>query len=141
MFGFIMQRYNMKFHLIYYASRMLNPNQGNYTTMGKELLAIVYAFHKFQSYLVLSKLQSTQIMQYLDTYFQKMMPNHILLGGFFFDKNLTQKFQITRAKKIWWQTTYPALNVLKEREMIAEKMRMHSLRASLPGLRNICSGI
>ncbi|KAI3818531.1 hypothetical protein L1987_12341 [Smallanthus sonchifolius] len=43
------------FHPIYYASKTLNEAQENYTTTKKELLAVVFAFDKFRSYLVLSK--------------------------------------------------------------------------------------
>ncbi|KAD7477731.1 hypothetical protein E3N88_00867 [Mikania micrantha] len=40
---------------IYYASKTLNDAEENYTTTEKELLAVVFAFDKFWSYLVLSK--------------------------------------------------------------------------------------
>ncbi|XP_022041043.1 uncharacterized protein LOC110943612 [Helianthus annuus] len=49
------QRRDKHFHLIYYASKTLNDAQEHYTTTEKELLAVVFAFDKFRSYLVLSK--------------------------------------------------------------------------------------
>ncbi|XP_035842090.1 uncharacterized protein LOC118488821 [Helianthus annuus] len=49
------QRVDKHFHPIYYASKTLNDAQENYTTTEKELLAVVVAFDKFRSYLVLSK--------------------------------------------------------------------------------------
>ena len=49
------QRKDRKLHVIYYASRLLNDNQLNYATTEKELLAVVFAFDKFRSYLVGSK--------------------------------------------------------------------------------------
>ncbi|XP_045831120.1 uncharacterized protein LOC123922450 [Trifolium pratense] len=49
------QRHAKFFHAIYYASKVLNENQINYTTTEKELLAIVFALEKFRSYLIGSK--------------------------------------------------------------------------------------
>ena len=43
------------FHTIYYASRTLNDAQLNYATTEKELLVVVYAFDKFQPYLMGNK--------------------------------------------------------------------------------------
>ncbi|XP_015940261.1 uncharacterized protein LOC107465802 [Arachis duranensis] len=49
------QRKGNLVHVIYYASKVLNDTQKNYTTTEKELLAIVFAFDKFRSYLIGSK--------------------------------------------------------------------------------------
>lgn len=49
------QRKDKKLHVIYYASRTLDDAQIKYATTEKELLAVVYAFEKFRSYLVGSK--------------------------------------------------------------------------------------
>ena len=46
------QRKDGKPCVIYYASKMLNEAQRNYTTTEKELLAIVFALDKFCTYLV-----------------------------------------------------------------------------------------
>ncbi|GJR70044.1 reverse transcriptase domain-containing protein [Tanacetum coccineum] len=43
------------FQPIHYASKTMTDAQAHYTTMEKELLAVVYAFEKFRPYLVLSK--------------------------------------------------------------------------------------
>ncbi|GJU87511.1 reverse transcriptase domain-containing protein [Tanacetum coccineum] len=50
------QRIDKRFHLIYYASKPMNDAQEHYTTTKKELLAVVYAFDKFRSYLIMSKM-------------------------------------------------------------------------------------
>ena len=49
------QRKDKHFQPIYYASKTLAGTQENYTTTEKELLAVVFAFDKFRSYLILSK--------------------------------------------------------------------------------------
>ncbi|GJY86408.1 reverse transcriptase domain-containing protein [Tanacetum coccineum] len=49
------QRKNKHFQPIHYASKTMIEAQAHYTTTKKELLAVVYAFEKFRSYLVLSK--------------------------------------------------------------------------------------
>jgi hypothetical protein len=49
------QRKEGKVHAIYYASKTLNDAQVNYATTEKELLVIVFAFEKFRSYIVNSK--------------------------------------------------------------------------------------
>ncbi|GJT60985.1 reverse transcriptase domain-containing protein [Tanacetum coccineum] len=49
------KRKNKYFQPIHYASKTLSDAQTHYTTTKKELLAVVYAFEKLWSYLVLSK--------------------------------------------------------------------------------------
>ncbi|GJT93218.1 reverse transcriptase domain-containing protein [Tanacetum coccineum] len=49
------QRKNKHFQPIHYASKTMSEAQAHYTTTEKELLAVVYAFEKFRSYLILSK--------------------------------------------------------------------------------------
>ncbi|GJW77464.1 reverse transcriptase domain-containing protein [Tanacetum coccineum] len=49
------QKDGKNFHPIYFASKTLNAAQQNYTITKKELMAVVFAFDKFRSYLVLSK--------------------------------------------------------------------------------------
>ncbi|GJX03667.1 reverse transcriptase domain-containing protein [Tanacetum coccineum] len=52
---FLGQRKNKHFQPIHYASKTMTEAQAHYTTTEKELLAVVYAFEKFRSYLVLSQ--------------------------------------------------------------------------------------
>nr|GEY88188.1 reverse transcriptase domain-containing protein [Tanacetum cinerariifolium] len=49
------QRIEKHFRPIHYASKMMNQAEANYTTTEKEILAVVYAFEKFRSYLIMNK--------------------------------------------------------------------------------------
>ncbi|CAA7033498.1 unnamed protein product [Microthlaspi erraticum] len=49
------QKVDKKMNVIYYASRTLDDAQTRYATTEKELLAVVFAFDKFRSYIVGSK--------------------------------------------------------------------------------------
>nr|GEU36370.1 reverse transcriptase domain-containing protein [Tanacetum cinerariifolium] len=49
------QRQDKHFRPIYYASKTMTEAESNYTTTEKEILAVVYAFKKFQSYLIMNK--------------------------------------------------------------------------------------
>nr|GFC05596.1 reverse transcriptase domain-containing protein [Tanacetum cinerariifolium] len=49
------QRIEKHFRPIYYASKTMNQAEANYTTTEKEMLAVVYAFKKFRSYLIMNK--------------------------------------------------------------------------------------
>nr|GFA60629.1 reverse transcriptase domain-containing protein [Tanacetum cinerariifolium] len=49
------QRIEKHFWPIHYASKTMNQAEINYTTTVKEMLAVVYAFEKFRSYLIMNK--------------------------------------------------------------------------------------
>nr|GFB04798.1 DNA-directed DNA polymerase [Tanacetum cinerariifolium] len=49
------QRIKKNFWPIHYASKMMNQAEANYTTTEKEMFAVVYAFEKFCSYLIMNK--------------------------------------------------------------------------------------
>nr|GEX06060.1 reverse transcriptase domain-containing protein [Tanacetum cinerariifolium] len=49
------KRVEKHFRPIHYASKTMNQPETNYTTTEKEMLAVVYAFEKFRSYLIMNK--------------------------------------------------------------------------------------
>nr|GEY31148.1 reverse transcriptase domain-containing protein [Tanacetum cinerariifolium] len=49
------QRQEKHFRPIHYASKTMTEAESNYTTTKKEMLAVVYAFEKFHSYLIMNK--------------------------------------------------------------------------------------
>nr|GEZ21506.1 reverse transcriptase domain-containing protein [Tanacetum cinerariifolium]GEZ97040.1 reverse transcriptase domain-containing protein [Tanacetum cinerariifolium] len=49
------QRIEKHFRPIHYASKTMTEAKANYTSTEKEILAVVYAFEKFRSYLIMNK--------------------------------------------------------------------------------------
>nr|GEW72428.1 reverse transcriptase domain-containing protein [Tanacetum cinerariifolium] len=53
--AFLGQRQDKHFRPIHYASKTMTEAESNYTTIEKEMLAVVYAFEKSRSYLIMNK--------------------------------------------------------------------------------------
>nr|GFA49128.1 reverse transcriptase domain-containing protein [Tanacetum cinerariifolium] len=51
----MLKRIEKHFRTIHYAGKTINQAETNYTTTEKEMLAVVYAFEKFRSYLIMNK--------------------------------------------------------------------------------------
>nr|GEV92084.1 reverse transcriptase domain-containing protein [Tanacetum cinerariifolium] len=82
------QRHEKHFRPIHYASKMMNDAETNYTTTEKEMLAVVYAFEKFRSYLIMNKSIVHTDHSALKYLFSKKDAKARLLGGFCCSKNL-----------------------------------------------------
>nr|GFB87403.1 reverse transcriptase domain-containing protein [Tanacetum cinerariifolium] len=50
------QRIEKHFRMIHYTSKTMTEAESNYTTTEKQMLAVVYAFEKFRSYLIMNKI-------------------------------------------------------------------------------------
>nr|GEV35029.1 DNA-directed DNA polymerase [Tanacetum cinerariifolium] len=75
------QCHEKHFKPIHYASKMINDVESNYTTTEKEMLAVVYAFEKFRSYLIMNK--------------SIVHTNHFALKYLFAKKD-------AKARLLWW---------------------------------------
>lgn len=49
------QRHNKILHLVYFASKALNPAQKNYIVIEQEFLVVVFDFERFRTYLLGTK--------------------------------------------------------------------------------------
>ncbi|GJZ24763.1 reverse transcriptase domain-containing protein [Tanacetum coccineum] len=83
------QKDGKNFHPIYFASKTLNPAQQKYTVTEKELMAVVFAFDKFRSYLILSKTIIHTDHSALKHLIKNKMLNHVLFFTYYSYKNLT----------------------------------------------------
>nr|GEV49272.1 reverse transcriptase domain-containing protein [Tanacetum cinerariifolium] len=86
------QRHEKYFKPIHYASKTMNDAETNYTTTEKEMLAVVYAFEKFRSYLIMNKIIVHTDHSALKYLFAKRMPRQDCSGGFYYSKNLISRF-------------------------------------------------
>nr|GEU47185.1 reverse transcriptase domain-containing protein [Tanacetum cinerariifolium] len=93
------QHQEKHFRPIQYASKMMTEAELNYTTTEKEMLAVVYAFEKFQSYLIMNKrivYTDHSALKYLfakKDYKARLLRWFLLLQEFTF-KEINEKFPL-----------------------------------------------
>ncbi|GKA43233.1 reverse transcriptase domain-containing protein [Tanacetum coccineum] len=83
------QRHEKHFRPIHYASKTISEAESHYTTMEKEMLAVVYTFKKFRSYLILNKSIVYTTLKYL---FAKKDSKARLLRGFSPSRSSNSKY-------------------------------------------------
>nr|GFB10626.1 reverse transcriptase domain-containing protein [Tanacetum cinerariifolium] len=71
--------------------KMMNQAETNYTTTEKEMLAVVYAFEKFRSYLIMNKSIVYADHSALKYLFAKKMRRHVCFAGSYYFRSLTSK--------------------------------------------------
>ncbi|GKB37224.1 reverse transcriptase domain-containing protein [Tanacetum coccineum] len=135
------QKDGKNFHPIYFASKTLKQTQQKYTITEKELMAVVFAFGKFRSYLILSKpiihtdhsalkhlfkkqeaklyfirwilLQQEFDIEIQDKKVQKMLLPITYLGLTITRQVMTVKSMITFPEKLLWKSTPKTNRVLR----------------------------
>nr|GEX36026.1 reverse transcriptase domain-containing protein [Tanacetum cinerariifolium] len=94
------QRKTKHFQPIHYASKTMTEAQIHNTTMQKEMLAVVYAFEKFQPYLVLSKsivYTDHSDLKYLLNHFSRLENPH---KDVFENKDINENFPLETLGKL-----------------------------------------
>nr|GEV12577.1 reverse transcriptase domain-containing protein [Tanacetum cinerariifolium] len=85
------QRQDKHFRPTHNASKTMNEAESNYTTTENEMLAVVYAFEKFRSYLIMNKSIVYMDHSPLNIYLPKKIPRRDCFDGFYSSKNLPLK--------------------------------------------------
>ncbi|GJT89181.1 reverse transcriptase domain-containing protein [Tanacetum coccineum] len=117
------QKDGKNFHPIYFASKTLNSAQQKYTVTEKELMAVVFTFDKFRSYLILSKSIVHPDHSALSTYSKNQEANHAIIR---MDLTSIRKLNIEikdrkGSRKFRGPITYPDLKMMKQ-AMIVKSM-------------------
>jgi len=111
------QRKDKKSYVIYYANKTLTNAQMNYTTIEKELLAVIFAYEKFRSYLIGSPVV--------------VFSNHAIL------KYLLSK-KDSKASLVWWILLLQEFDItIKDKKGIKNVVADHLLRLTIDSTSNI----
>jgi hypothetical protein len=101
------QRKEGRVHAVYYANKTLNEAQLNYATTEKEFLAVVFAFEKFRSYIVNSKIIVYTDHAAIKYLLAKKDAKPRLICWTFFSKSSMLKFVIRRGLRMLWPIICP----------------------------------
>jgi hypothetical protein len=96
------QRKEGRVHAVYYASKTLNEAKLNYITTEKELIAVVFAFEKFRSYIVNSKVTVYTDHPAIKYLLAKKDAKPRLIRWILLSKSLMLKFVIRRGWRMLW---------------------------------------
>nr|GFC10269.1 reverse transcriptase domain-containing protein [Tanacetum cinerariifolium] len=94
------QRVEKHFRPIHYASKTMNQAETNYTANEKEMLAVVYAFEKFRSYLIMNRSTIYTDHSALKYLFAKRTQKHDCFVGFFYFRSLISRSSIPKEQRI-----------------------------------------
>nr|GFC70841.1 DNA-directed DNA polymerase [Tanacetum cinerariifolium] len=93
------QRIEKHFRPIHYASKTMNQAEANYTTTGKEMLAVVYAFKNFRSYLIINKsivYTDHSALKYLFAKKDEKAPKKVFDSGFYWPSIYKDDFELVK---------------------------------------------
>ncbi|GJX02810.1 reverse transcriptase domain-containing protein [Tanacetum coccineum] len=108
------QKDGKNFHPIYFASKTLNSAQQKYTVTEKELMAVVFAFDKFRSYLILSKTIVHTDHSALKHLFKKQDAKPCLIRWILLLKQFNIEIKDRKEQKMSQPITYPESKIMKQ---------------------------